>query len=57
MEKLELIRVGFYPDSEGDVDNFAVFDYSLKIDGEYGNYVLVIMTNEKGQLSHLTWES
>jgi len=55
--KLKLIRVGLYPDGKYDSDYFGVFDYSIEIDGEPCNQLLVIKTNENGDLDNITWES
>jgi Protein of unknown function (DUF2004) len=57
LSKLKLIRVGLYPDGKYDADYFGVFDYSIDIDGESCNQLLVVKTNEKGELDHITWES
>ncbi|MBL0358590.1 MAG: DUF2004 domain-containing protein [Chitinophagaceae bacterium] len=52
IKKLKLVRVGLYPDSE---DQFAIFDYS--IGQELTNYLVVINTDENGNLDYLTMES
>jgi len=52
LTKLKLIRVGLYPTSE---DNFAIFDYS--IGEEITDYLVVINTDENGQLDYMTMES
>lgn len=52
LKKLQLVRVGLYPDSE---DQFAIFDYS--IGRELTNYLVVINTDENGNLDYLTMES
>jgi Protein of unknown function (DUF2004) len=52
LEKLHLVRVGLYPDNE---DEFAIFDYS--IGQEITQYLVVINTNEKGELDYMTMES
>ncbi|MBO9205240.1 MULTISPECIES: DUF2004 domain-containing protein [Niastella] len=49
---LHLVRVGFYPDSQ---DTFVVFDYS--IGRELTDYLVVINTNENGELDHISMES
>jgi hypothetical protein len=51
-DKLHLVRVGLYPDSE---DQFAIFDYS--IGQEITQYLVVINTNENGELDYMTMES
>ena len=53
MEKLNLIRVGIYPQES----YFATFDYSIDIDGEPCNQLLVLNINQDGTLDYITWES
>lgn len=53
MEKLNLIRVGIYPQAS----YFATFDYSIDIDGEPCNQLLVLNINQNGTLDYITWES
>jgi hypothetical protein len=53
MEKLNLIRVGIYPQES----YFATFDYSIDIDGEPSNQLLVLNINQDGTLDYITWES
>ncbi len=52
LNKLQLVRVSLYPDSE---DQFAIFDYS--IGKELTNYLVVINTDENGNLDYMTMES
>jgi Protein of unknown function (DUF2004) len=52
LKKLQLVRVGLYPDS---VDQFAIFDYS--IGKELTQYIVVINTDENGNLDYMTMES
>lgn len=52
VKKLQLVRVGLYPDSEA---QFAIFDYS--IGKELTNYLVVINTDENGNLDYMTMES
>jgi hypothetical protein len=52
MKSLHLVRVGLYPDSE---DQFAIFDYSIGQD--LTQYLVVINTNENGELDYMTMES
>ena len=53
MEELNLIRVGIYPQAS----YFATFDYSIDIDGEPCNQLLVLNINIDGTLDYITWES
>lgn len=57
LNKLKLIRVGLYPDGKYGANYYGVFDYSIDIDGEPCNQLLVVKTNETGDLDHITWES
>jgi hypothetical protein len=50
--RLQLVRVGLYPGSD---EQFATFDYS--IGQELTNYLVVLFTNEKGELDYMTMES
>ena len=52
LKKLHLVRVGLYPDS---AEQFAIFDYS--IGKELTNYLVVINTDENGNLDYMTMES
>lgn len=52
MKKLKLVRVGLYPESE---DHFATFDYSIGKD--ITDYLVVINTDEDGNLEYMTMES
>ena len=52
LKKLHLVRVGLYPDSE---EQFAIFDYSI---GKHlTNYLVVINTDENGNLDYMAMES
>lgn len=52
LKKLYLTRVGLYPDSK---EQFAIFDYT--IGQELTNYLVVINTDENGNLDYITMES
>ncbi|MEO6670486.1 MAG: DUF2004 domain-containing protein [Ferruginibacter sp.] len=52
LKKLNLVRVGLYPDSE---TQFATFDYS--IGKTLTDYLVVIVTDENGNLDYITMES
>ncbi|OQP58135.1 hypothetical protein A3860_07355 [Niastella vici] len=52
IDALHLTRVGFYPDGD---DQFAIFDYS--IGRELTDYLVVIFTDENGELEYMTMES
>ncbi|MGL1885761.1 MAG: DUF2004 domain-containing protein [Reichenbachiella sp.] len=53
LKKLKLIRIGIYPQAS----YFATFDYSIYIDDEPCNQLLVVNINEDGSLDYITWES
>jgi hypothetical protein len=55
LKKLHLTRVGLYPDGKYNASNFAVFDYTVSKD--LTDQLIVINTDEKGNLDHLSWES
>lgn len=57
LDKLQLIRVGIYPDSADDSDYFAIFDYTLEVDGRPGHELLAVTTNKEGKLDYISWES
>lgn len=52
LTKLELVRIGLYPHNE---DNFAILDYS--IGKEITDYLVVINTDENGELDYMSMES
>lgn len=52
LDKIHLVRVGLYPDSE---EIFAVFDYSLG--REVTNYLIVVNLDKEGELDYITVES
>ncbi len=51
-EKLHLVRIGLYPDGDG---QFAIFDYTIGRD--IVDYLVVINTDENGILEYMTMES
>jgi len=55
--QLKLNRIGIYPDGKYNTDYYAVFDYSIDIDNEPCDQLLVVKTNHKGELDHIAWES
>ncbi|MFT3910351.1 MAG: DUF2004 domain-containing protein [Ferruginibacter sp.] len=52
LKQLHLVRVGLYPDSE---TQFATFDYS--IGRTLTDYLVVLVTDENGNLDYITMES
>ncbi len=57
LNKLELVRVGLYPNDVSGTESFGVFDYSIKIGDEYCEQLLVVNTKEDGKPSEISWES
>ena len=57
LNKLRLKRIGLYPDGKYDTSSYSVFDYSIDIDGKPCDQLLVVNTNENGDLSHISLES
>ncbi|WP_413511690.1 DUF2004 domain-containing protein [Myroides odoratus] len=55
LTKLHLTRVGLYPDGKYGTSYFAVFDYSVNKD--LTDQLIVVKTDENGNLDHLSWES
>lgn len=55
LEKLQLVRLGFYPDAKYNATYFCVFDF--KIDNELSDQIIAVKTNENGELDHIAWES
>ena len=55
LTKLHLRRIGLYPDGKYDTSYFAVFDYSFN--PEFTDQLIVVKTDENGNLDHLSWES
>lgn len=55
LSKLSPVRVGIYPDGKYGVDCFAVFDYALNTD--FSDELIVVNTDEDGNLDHISWES
>lgn len=55
IQKLNLMRVGLYPDGKYNTSYFAVFDYTVSRD--LTDQLIVVKTDENGNLDHLSWES
>jgi hypothetical protein len=55
LNNLKLVRVGLYPDGKYGSSDFGVFDYT--IGREISDELIVVNTNESGELDHLSWES
>ncbi|QJB30122.1 DUF2004 domain-containing protein [Chitinophaga oryzae] len=57
LSKLQLCRVGFYPDGKYGTTSYAVFDYTIYIDGEPEDQLLVVNRDAQRELIDITWES
>lgn len=57
LQKLRLVRLGLYPDDKYGSGYFAIFDYSVDIDEQPCNQVLVIKTGKEGTPIEIDWES
>lgn len=55
MAMLHLTRVGLYPDKKYNSSYYAVFDYTVNKD--LTDQIIVVKTDENGNLDHLAWES
>ena len=55
LEKLKLVRIGFYPDGEYGTDSFIIFDYT--VDRELSDQIIVVNVDKEGKLINLAWES
>jgi len=55
LQKLKLLRIGFYPDKKYDTEVFAIYDYT--IDDTITDELLVINLDKEGKLMHISWES
>ena len=57
LQKMRLARLGLYPDGKSYSNYFAVFDYSIDIDGQPCNQVLAIKMGKDGIPMAIDWES
>lgn len=55
MNKLELVRIGIYADDKNGF--FAVYDYTLVINGRPSSQVLAIEVDEQGAVLNIAWEN
>jgi hypothetical protein len=52
VHRLRLVRIGFFPDHP---EGFAIFDYTIGSD--WTDYLVVVYTNEAGELENMSMES
>lgn len=57
LAKLRLVHLGLYPDDMNDTGSFAVFDYTIDIDGRPSNQVLAVKMGKDGVRTAIDWES
>lgn len=57
LQKLQLIKIRLYPDSNYVTEYFAAFDYSIIINGRYFNQFLVVYTDPYGKVEDIAWRS
>lgn len=63
LSRLQLERVGLYPDGKYGTDYFAVFDYTFEgnvyVDGRrtLTDQLIAVKTDQSGIVDHLSWES
>ncbi len=55
LEKINLTRVGLYPVGKYEASNFAVFDYTVS--EELTDQLIVVNTDDEGNIDYLSWES
>jgi hypothetical protein len=55
MEKLKLVRMGFYPDGKYGSESFVIFDYT--VDRTITDQLIVVNIGKEGELLNLAWES
>jgi len=54
LTKFSLTRIGIYMENNGTFKKFAVFDYSIC---EVTNYLIVLKTDDRGNVNDICWES
>lgn len=57
LKQLKLIRVGLYPDGKYNTSHFGIFDYTIMINDLFHDQLLVVKTDEHGNLNEIVWES
>lgn len=57
LNKLELTRIGLYPDGKYGATYYAMFDYTIYLDGLPCDQLLVVFTDQQGSLDNIGWDS
>lgn len=57
LHKLELNRVAIYPDGKYGATYYAMFDYTIYLDGLPCDQLLVVFTDKQGGLFDIGWDS
>lgn len=57
LNKLELTRIALYPDGKYGATYYAMFDYTIYLDGLPCDQLLVVFTDQKGNLDSIAWDS
>ncbi|MBC9929797.1 DUF2004 domain-containing protein [Chitinophaga qingshengii] len=57
LSRIQLKRVGFYPDGAYGAPQFATFDYGIKIDDEFQDLLIVVQWNDQRGIDYITTES
>jgi hypothetical protein len=57
LQKLRLAHLALYPARNADSSHFAIFDYTIDIDGQPCNQVLAIQMDKDGTCIAMDWES
>jgi len=57
LNKLALTQVALYPDGKYGVSYYAMFDYTIYLDGLPYDQLLVVFTDQQGNLNSIGWDS
>ncbi|MDR6785160.1 hypothetical protein ABIE26_003858 [Pedobacter africanus] len=57
LNKLELTRIALYPDGKYGASYYAMFDYTIYLDGLPCDQLLVVFTDQQGNLHSIGWDS
>ncbi|QIL37908.1 DUF2004 domain-containing protein [Pedobacter sp. HDW13] len=57
LDKLELTRIALYPDGRYGLTYYAMFDYTIYLNGFPCDQLLVLFTDQQGSLEDIGWDS
>lgn len=57
LNKLELTRIALYPDGKYAATYYAMFDYTIYLDGLPCDQLLAVFTDQQGNLDSIGWDS